>query len=124
MANSPNRLAGVAYITVDGVQYMLQADATYKVSKVKRETLTGQDQVHGYKETPEPGMISATLRDAVGLSVASINAMVDATVILKLANGKTIIGVDMWTADVQEVKTAEATFDVKWEGLDGCVTEN
>lgn len=124
MADTSNRLAGIAFITVDGQSYMLEADAAYKVSKVKRETKVGQDTVHGYGEKPEPGMISATLRDAQGLSVASINAMTNSTVVLQLANGKTIIGSRMWTVDVQEVKTAEATFEVKWEGRDGSVTEN
>jgi len=124
MADNTNRLAGIAFITVDGVSYMLEADASYKVSTVKRETKSGQDSVHGYSEMPEPGMISATLRDASGLSVASINSMTSSTVVLKLANGKTIIGSKMWTVDVQEVKTAEATFEVKWEGRDGSVTEN
>ena len=124
MATNTNRLAGIAYLTVDGQSYMLEADATYKVSTVKRETKSGQDSVHGYSEKPEPGMISATLRDASGLSVASINAMTNSTVVLKLANGKVIIGAGMWTVDVQEVKTEEATFEVKWEGRDGSVTEN
>jgi hypothetical protein len=122
-ADNSNRLAGIAFLTVDGQSYMLEADASYKVSIVKRETLTGQDTVHGYSEKPEPGMISATLRDAAGLSVASINGMTNSTVVLQLANGKTIVGSKMWTVDVQEVKTAEATFEVKWEGRDGSVTE-
>ena len=42
--------------------------------------------------------------------------MTNSTVVLKLANGKTIFGRNMWTVDVQEVKTAEATLEVKWEG--------
>jgi hypothetical protein len=124
MADTSNRLAGTAYLTVDGQSYMVEAESSYKVSSVKRETLKGQSGVHGYKESPEEGMISATLRDAQGLSVASINAMTNANVMLKLANGKTIIGSGMWTVDVQEVKTSEATFEVKWECRDGGVTEN
>ncbi|NNM70171.1 MAG: phage tail protein [Gallionella sp.] len=116
MSDTTNRLAGIAYISVDGVSYMLSADATYKVSRVERESLTGQDRVHGYSEKPIPGMISATLRDAGGLSVAAFNAMTNNTVTLELANGKTVVGRNMWTVESQEVKTAEATFEVKWEG--------
>lgn len=116
MADQTNRLAGIAFISVDGQNYMLQADLTYRVSTVERESLIGQDTVHGYSEKPSTGMISATLRDAKNLSVASINSMTNSTVVLQLANGKTIIGRNMWTVDVQEVKTAEATLDVKWEG--------
>lgn len=116
MADNTNRLAGIAYISVDGQNYMLQADLTYRVSTIERESLVGQDAVHGYGEKPSTGMISATLRDAKNLSVAAVNSMTNSTVVLQLANGKTIIGRNMWTVDVQEVKTADATLDVKWEG--------
>jgi hypothetical protein len=115
MADTTNRLAGVAYVTVDGQTYMLAGDLGYKVSKVSRETLIGQDTVHGYSEKPVAGHIAGTFRDAGGLSVAQINAMTNVTVVAELANGKTIIGRNMWTVEDQEVKTAEGTFEVKWE---------
>ena len=117
MADTTNRLAGIAYITVDGKNYMLSGDLAYQVSRVTRETLVGQDQVHGYSEKPVAGHISATLRDAGSLTVASFNAMTNVTVVCELANGKTIVGRNMWTVEAQEVKTAEATFDVKFEGF-------
>lgn len=118
MADTTNRLAGTAYLSVDGTNYMLAGDFGYSASKVKRETLTGQDRVHGYSEKPTAGLMSATLRDAGGLSVAAFNAMTNVTVTAELANGKTIIGRNMWTVDAQEVKTAEGTFEVKWEGFE------
>lgn len=117
MADTTNRLAGIAYLAVDGQSYMLSGDLAYKVSKVTRETLTGQDGVHGYSEKPSAGAITATLRDAGSLTVATFNAMTNVTVTLELANGKTIIGRNMWTVDAQEVKTTEATFEVKFEGF-------
>lgn len=115
MAIAPQRLAGIAYLTVDGVSYMLAGELAYAVSTVTRETLVGQDRVHGFGEKPHAGFISGTLRDAKGLSLAAINAMVDSTVVCELANGKTIVGAGMWTVEAQEVKTAEGTFEVKWE---------
>lgn len=117
MADTTNRLAGIAYLSVDGQNYMLAGDFGYTVSKVSRETLIGQDRVHGYSEKPHAGGMSGTIRDAGGLSVASFNAMTNVTVTAELANGKTIIGRNMWTTDAQEVKTAEGTFEVKWEGF-------
>lgn len=116
MADTTNRLAGTAFISVDGQNYMLAGDLAYSVSKVARDTITGQDTVHGYSEKPKAGTITATLRDAGNLSVASFNAMTNSTVTLELANGKTIVGRNMWTVEAQEVKTAEGTFEVKWEG--------
>jgi len=117
MADTTNRLAGVAYLTVDGQSYMLSGDLSYSSSKVTRETLVGQDRVHGYSEKPHAGSISGTLRDSGQLTVASLNAMTYVTVVAELANGKTVVGRNMWTVESQEVKTAEATFEVKWEGF-------
>lgn len=115
MADTTKRLAGVAYLSVDGQSYMLAGDLSYSVSSISRETLIGQDRVHGYSEKPHAGSISGTLRDAGGLTVADFNAMTNVTVTCELANGKTVIGRNMWTTDAQEVKTAEGTFEVKWE---------
>lgn len=116
MAIESTRLAGQAFVTVDGVSYMLSGDLSYSPSKVKRETLTGQDRVHGYSEMPVAGFISGTFRDSGGLSVADINAMSNVTVVCELANGKTIIGRNMWSTDAQEVKTTDGAIDVRWEG--------
>ena len=117
MADNTNRLAGIAFIYIDGKSYMLAGDGAYRVSKVSRESLAGQDRVHGYAEKPEAGMIGGTLRDAGDLSVSSINAMTNVSVMLELANGKVITGRNMWATDVQEVKTQDATFEVKFEGF-------
>jgi len=111
-----NRLAGTASVTVSGKNYMLVGELSYDPTTVKRESLVGQDAVHGFKETPKTGKISGTFRDSGDLTVADINGMVNETVVASLANGKTIIGRNMWTAESQEVKTAEGTFEVVWEG--------
>lgn len=117
MADTTNRLAGIAYLAVDGQTYMLVGDLAYNPSTISRETVSGQDRVHGYSEKPQQGTISATLRDTGGLTVANFNAMTNVTVMCELANGKTIVGRNMWTVEAQEVKTTEATFEVKWEGF-------
>lgn len=115
--SNQNRLAGIAYLSVDGTNYMLSGEAAYSVSSVSRETLTGQDRVHGYSEKPTPGYISGTFRDSGGLTVADFNSMTDVTVTLELANGKTILGRNMWTVEAQEVKTQEGTFEVRWDSM-------
>ncbi|KWT89354.1 MULTISPECIES: phage tail tube protein [unclassified Variovorax] len=121
MSNTPNRLAGTAYLSVDGNSYMLAGDFEYSPSVVSRETLTGMDTVHGFSEKPQAGHISGTLRDSGGLSVASLNAMDNVTVVAELANGKTIVGRNMWTVETQTAKATDGTIEVKWEGL--AVTE-
>jgi hypothetical protein len=63
-------------------------------------------------------MMKAQLTDTGGLSVASLNAMTNVTVVAELANGKLITGRNMWTTGAQEVESVEATLDVVWEGAD------
>jgi hypothetical protein len=112
------RLAGVAFLTIDGKSYQVAEGAKYQVSKITRETLSGQSGVDGFKEMPKPGTIGATIRDAGDLSVSKINQMTDVTVVLQLANGKVISGSGMWSTENQEVDTAEGKFEVNFEGPD------
>lgn len=114
---SGGRLAGIAYLSVDGVSYMLSGELSYGVSTIERKTLIGQDGVQGYSETPKAGFIAGTLRDAGNLTVADFNAMTGNTVTVELANGKMVSGGNMWTVEAQEVKSMEGTFEVRWEGL-------
>lgn len=115
----PNRIAGTASITVDGRAYSIAGEGTYRVSAAKRETLTGQDGVHGYSEMPSAGKISWKGRDSGALSIGALDNAADATVVLSLANGKTIIGRNMWrTGEPIEVNSEDATFTVEFESDD------
>ncbi len=122
MTDTTNRLAGTASVTVDGVTIMVVGDFKYSPSTVKRETLSGMDSVHGYKEKPVPGYISCQVRDSGGTTVADFNSQTNVTISAELANGKTIIGSGLWSVDQQEVDSEDAVFAVKWEGLS--VTES
>lgn len=123
MASPTGLLAGTASLSIDGTTYMITGDFKYKPAGKKRSTLSGMDRVHGFKEEISAPYISFNLRDWGGLTVADINSMTDVTVVGQLANGKTIIGRDMWTVEEQEVDSVEAKFDVRLEGPDDCVTE-
>ena len=121
--SNSNRLAGTAYLSVDGNAYQLRGDFEYDVSTVERETVTGMDDVHGYTEKPVGGSIKATLSDSGGLSVASLNAMTSVTVVAQLSNGKVVTGRQMWTTARVPAKATDATIEVVWEGLQGSVQE-
>ncbi|WP_174296536.1 phage tail tube protein [Sphingomonas bacterium] len=113
------RLAGTMYATIDGKQYMVTGEGNYTVSSVTRETLKGQSGIHGFSEMPQPGKISWKARDGNDVSIAALNGAVDATVVLELANGKMIIGRNMWKAgDPIAVTTEDASFDIEFEGPD------
>lgn len=123
MAIDPNRLAGEAEVTVNGQTYMIAGEFKYSPGSVERETLVGQDRVHGFKEMPRAPFISCTVRDAGTMTVGNVNKQTNVTISAVLSNGKQIIGRGMWTVEAQEVDTPEAKFEVKWEGLDNCITE-
>jgi hypothetical protein len=116
MSLTPNRLAGTANLTVDGVPYLLVGEFEYNPSAFTRESAVGMDSVHGFIEKPNTPHIGGTLRDSGGLSVADLNAMDNVTVVAMLANGKTIIGRNMWTVESQTAKATDGTIEVKWEG--------
>lgn len=119
----PNRLAGVASVTVDGTANSISGEGTYRPSVAKRETLMGQDGYHGYSEMPQAGKISWKGRDSGAINIAALNNASNASVVLILANGKTIIGRNMArVGDPIEVNTEDGTFSVEFEGPD--VTES
>jgi hypothetical protein len=119
-----NRLAGTAYLTRNGQSYMVAGEFTWSPSTVKRETLPGMDGIHGFKEEPVSGFIEASIRDSGDLTVQDFNDADNDTIEVRLANGKTVIGRNMWTTEPQEVDSVEAKFKVRWEGPQGAVTEN
>ncbi|EKN6253596.1 phage tail tube protein [Yersinia enterocolitica] len=124
MGDTSNRLAGTAYVTVDGLTIMVAGQFKYSPSKFKRETQTGMDGVHGYKETFSAPFISCQIRDSGGTSISDFNDQTNVNIVCELANGKTIIGSGMWSVNTQEVDSTEATADIRWEGGSVSVTEN
>lgn len=114
-----NMIAGTAYLSIDGRNVQLVGEFSYRPTQSNNETLTGMDGVHGLKATPAPGMIKAKLRDSGAISIADLANATDVTVVAQLANGKTVIGRNMWRAgEPVEVDTEDASFNIQWEGAD------
>jgi hypothetical protein len=116
MSESMRRISGSSYATVDGLSVPNAGNPGYRASRVIRETLTGEDGVHGYSEKPQPGMIKFQARDMVGISVNDFEGATGVTVELQLANGKVVTGTDMWCVTALEVNGTDATFDLEFHG--------
>jgi hypothetical protein len=112
------RLAGITGLTIDGTAFMVVSDVTWSPARWKRETLVGLDFVHGFSETPIQGYVEATLRDSGAISVGDFNEMRDVEVLVTLATGKIVGGASMWNTSALEVRAAEGTFTVRFDGLD------
>lgn len=114
-----NFLGGTAYLTVNGQSRMLVGEFAYLVTQTKNETLLGMDGVHGVKKTPAAGMIKGKCRDSGSLSMTDVCNADDVTVVVELANGKTVTGRNMWRAgDPVEVDGDEGAYSIQWEGAD------
>lgn len=114
-----NRIAGVAYLKVDGRQYPLKGKFKSNIMPYKREGIAGQDAVHGYKEMPRVPTIEGDIVYKPEISVEDLAKITDATVTLELANGRVHVLRNAWWSDESQVDTEEGTFQVKFEGLSG-----
>lgn len=112
------RIAGIAYLKADGVQYALKGSFTVSPSKVEREGIAGQDRVHGYKEMPRVPSISGDISMVAELSLEALEAITNATVTAELASGHVYLLQQAWTKSAFEVNTADGQVSVVWEGID------
>jgi hypothetical protein len=112
-----NRLAGVAFITVNGASYEVVGDCTWSSYTVTRETLKSlSDPAPGFREVPQAPFIEITTRDASDTPLSTFQNMTSATVVLELANSKTVNGQNMWVVEALSVNEDQATFKLRFEG--------
>ena len=111
------RIAGVAYVKVDGAQYPLKGGLTVSPSDTEREGIAGQDYVHGYKEMPRVPYIEGDFSTVAGLSVEAINRITNATITAELANGRVYVLANAWCTNATEIDTEEGQFTARFEGL-------
>ncbi len=114
-----NRRAGVLYLLINGVQHDAKGSFTYNLGAPKRDALVGHDRVHGYKELPQVPMIEGEITDSATLKVRDLLNIEEATIHLKLANGKSFILRQAWYAGDGNVQSEEANIEVKFQGMSG-----
>jgi hypothetical protein len=110
------RVAGLITLKVGGEIQDAKGDFTYNLGKPLREAVVGKDGVHGYKETPQVAFIEGTITDRLTLDVGALATGKDLTIILELANGKTVSLGQAWFAGNGNVNTGEGEIEVRWEG--------
>jgi hypothetical protein len=115
MAN--NRIAGVAFVYINGRQYPLRGNLTISTDTIERTGVAGMDGVHGYTEAPRVPYIEGDFSDIGALSLAQLQAMSDVTVTAELANGKVYVLRNAWTSTAREFKAVDGQATVRWEGM-------
>jgi len=112
-----NRIAGIAFLFVDGNQLALRGNFTVSPSAVERTMLAGQDGVHGYQELPRVPYIEGDLSTVPDLNLEDIETQTDVTVVAQLANGKQYNLIGATCKAAFENNTRDGQFRVRWEGL-------
>ena len=119
MAYCPNRIAGVAFLKVDGEQFALRGSLTISIDGFERTGVAGMDGVHGYTEVPRIPFIEGDFSDIRGLSLARLSQICNSTVTAETLNGKTYLLRNAWTSAARELDAAEGSVTVRFEGMSG-----
>jgi hypothetical protein len=113
------RVGGILFLKVNGDLLQAKGEFTYNINPVKRESVVGQDTVHGFKEEPKPRFIEGSITDSDELSLEDLQAVRDATVTIELANGKIIVLREAFYAADGDVTSSEGEIQVRFEGIAG-----
>lgn len=111
------RIAGIAFLTVDGNQLSVRGNFTVSPSPTERTMIAGQDGVHGYQELPRVPYIEADLSTVPGLSLEALVAQTDVSVVASLANGIKYSLTGGTCKAGLENNTRDGQVRVRWEGL-------
>ena len=116
---SNRRVGGILFLKIDGERFQAKGEFTYNINPTKRESVVGQDEVHGFSETPKVQFIEGSITDNDELDLPNFLSIRDATVTLELANGKVIILREAFYAADGDVTSSQGEIQVRFEGLDG-----
>ena len=116
-----NRRAGIIQFKINGEVYDVKGDVEYSPGLPAREAIIGQDGVHGYNEKVTVPFCELTLTDSGDISLEALGGIVDATLTLALANGKTFVLRNAWACnpDGLKVTTEEGAIKQRFEGKGG-----
>lgn len=106
------RKAGKIFFKIGGTQYAAKGNFTYNLGRPKRNPITGEDEVHGFSETPQPARIEGEITDGADLDLKAFVEIEGETVTLELNNGKTVMLRDAWYAADGDAQTQEGNIQV------------
>jgi hypothetical protein len=112
------RIAGIAFLKVDGNLYPLRGNFTVSPSAVERTGIAGQDYVHGFAELPRVPYIEGDVSLVPELNTEDVEALIDVTVTAELANDKTYVLRNAWCKAAFELNTREGHTRVRFEGIE------
>jgi hypothetical protein len=112
-----NRVAGVAYLKVDGTQYPLRGNFTVSPTTVVRAGIAGQDYIHGYSELPRVPFIEGDVTLDPALAMEGVEAITNSTITAELANGNAYVLREAWCISAFDLNTHDGLTRIKFEGV-------
>jgi len=113
------RVGGLLFLKVDGELFQAKGEFTYNINPVKRESVVGVDNVHGFKEEPKAIFVEGAITDSDELDLEAFQKIRDATLTLELANGKVIQLREAFYASDGDVTSSEGEIAVRFEAITG-----
>jgi hypothetical protein len=111
------RIAGIAFLNVDGNWLSVRGNFTVSPSAVERTMIAGQDGVHGFQELPRVPWIEADISTMPNLSLETLEGETDVTVVAQLANNVQYTLTGATCKAGFEANTRDGQVRVRWEGL-------
>lgn len=113
------KIGGIIKFKINGTQYKAKGAFTYGLGTPKRESVMGADGFQGYKETPQMAFVEGEITDTYGTDLAALFKSADVTVLLELANGKSIVLREAFFAGDGQGSTEEGGVGVRFESPAG-----
>lgn len=113
------RVAGIAYIKVNGAQLEVSGGIEANVGEVTRESVKGLSGTAGFKETHRtPGVkLSAIFRDDFPMD--TVTKATDMTITCEFPNGKVYTLSDAFMVGEPTAKADDGTIELEFEGTKG-----
>ena len=111
------RIAGIAYLSVNGNHLSLRGNFMVAPTFVERTMLAGQDGVHGYQELPRVPYIEGDISTMPDLNIMDLANQVNVTVVAQLANQKQYTLNQAVCKAGLELNTRDGQTRVRWEGI-------
>jgi hypothetical protein len=108
--------AGTITLKVNGGVLDAKGSFTYNLGIPLKKMIPGADRVHGAFSTVQVPFIEGVVTDDEDLDLAALQGVMNATVTLDLANGKTILLSGACYAGEGNVTTEQGEIAVRWEG--------
>ena len=120
MADNSNRRAGILEIAVDGKILEIAGDGVDVTGfNSLREMLKGPNGPQGYSEIPQVPTCTGKFRDSKQINNSELQNITNATIIGRLANGKSFIIEGACYASEGSISSGTAEGDFKFEGMSG-----